>query len=124
MKEKRRYILYRIESAKKLGENEAKTLLNDAIMHLYGENGISKANAHVKFFNENEQLMLVLCSLGMQEEVIAALALKLEFQNEKIALRLQKIYGTVKNAEKFFPDARKKLKERKMRKDNGRWNKA
>ncbi|MEK6953365.1 MAG: Rpp14/Pop5 family protein, partial [Candidatus Micrarchaeota archaeon] len=74
--------------------------------------GASEAALQLKAFNSAEQLMLVKSSLASHQKVIAALALKNTFRGEKVAIRSQKVYGTLDKAKVPFPS----LKERKGKK--------
>ncbi len=106
MKRKRRYLLLKLERPRPFAEEEARALGEEAILESLGEKGASVAQARLRLFNEKEQQALVYCSLGSTESVIAAFALKRYFRREDVAVRLQKIFGTLKKALPLFPEAR------------------
>lgn len=107
MREKRRYLQLQIVSGKKYSEEEAKHLLYESVFQVLGEKGASMAALGLKAFEGGGQLMLVKCSLKSHQEVIAALALKTLFRGEKVAIRLQKIYGTLEKAKMPFKSLKK-----------------
>ena len=106
MREKRRYLLVQIQSPRRFSESDAKALFRDAVSQLLGEFGSSQSKLSLKFFDEQKQLGLLRCALSEQEKVVAAFALKSSFNGQPVALRLQKIFGTLVNTRDIFPGAR------------------
>ena len=107
MKRKHRFLLVKLERSAPLSEAEARVLVEEAVLEALGERGASQAQARLRWFNAKEQLALVYCSLEGVEPVISAFALKRYFGGKDAALRLQKVFGTLKKAEGLFPDAPK-----------------
>ncbi len=94
MREKKRYLLYKIEG-QELDEKSLRLLVRKAVYGFLGEHGASSANAKVLEFAGDK--FLIKCSLKSVEQVIASLALQVEYNNKPIALRLQKMSGAVKH---------------------------
>ena len=106
MKRKRRYLLFQLVRGTPFTEAEARALGDQTVMESLGEQGSSRAEYRLKFFNAEKQWALVQCALESQEAVIAAFALKRFFNGVDVALRLQKIFGTLQKALPLFPDAK------------------
>lgn len=96
--EKVRYLAFRLEAAdgKPLSPEEAKHAAYEAMFSLWGEAGASKARLRLAAFNEKNQAGVLSCRLAFLEQTIAALALKTGFRNAPIAIRLEKISGTLR----------------------------
>lgn len=105
MREKRRYLLSHLESKVRHSEDDARRMVSDAVLQLFGEQGVSRARLSLKAFDAEKQLLLVRCSLASSEKVMAALALKTVYRTERLALRLAKVFGTLRKARDFFPEA-------------------
>ncbi|MFH0971305.1 MAG: Rpp14/Pop5 family protein [Candidatus Micrarchaeota archaeon] len=103
MREKRRYLQFQLISQKRLSEEDAKHLVYEAVFQLVGEQGASEAALQLKAFDGGKQLLLLKCASKAHQKVIAALALKTIFRGGKVALRLQRIYGTLMKAKAIFP---------------------
>ena len=86
----------KIESEKPLAEREARQCVSQAILDFIGELGSSTAPPQVKLFNEKQQTLLVKVANEEVDKVISALALKTSFNTQRIALRLERISGTIK----------------------------
>src|SRR3989338_2734585 len=96
MRDKKRYLLYAIEG-QQLDEKAARLAVRNAVYAFLGEKGASEANAKFMEFNAGKQLFLLRCALGSLESTIAAIALQTTFNARPIALRLQKMSGSVKH---------------------------
>jgi RNase P/RNase MRP subunit POP5 len=97
MLEKKRYILYKVESTRKLTADEAKHLAYAALFEFLGEQGSSRAGTQFKAFSEQKQEGIVKCKPEAVEEVIAALAAKRFWNKEPVALRVQRVSGAIGN---------------------------
>ncbi len=96
MRFKKRYLLYKIEG-QKLTEKELRLVVNKSIAGFIGEMGTSEANIKIMGFNEVKQLFFIRSALDSVETIIAALAFVTSFNNGSVALRLQKMSGSVKH---------------------------
>ncbi|MFH1107195.1 MAG: Rpp14/Pop5 family protein [Candidatus Micrarchaeota archaeon] len=113
---KRRYLLVKIDSAAPVSAGDAEALFRSAVLEAFGEKGIADSSLKLKAFNEPEQLALVRCSLAFQERAVAAFALKRLHDGHGIALRLQKIFGTLKKARPLFPGLSAAVRRRQPQK--------
>lgn len=98
MRDKKRY-LQLIVLGQKLDERKAKHLVYDAIFSFLGEKTAGKAGVSLKAFDVETQSAVVKCDLKYLEQVISALALKRFFEGKDVALRLEKISGSVSNVD-------------------------
>ncbi len=96
MRFKKRYLLYKVEG-QKLTEKELRLVVNKSIAGFIGEMGTSEANLKIMDFNEAKQLFFIRSALDSVETIIAALAFVTSFNNAPVALRLQKMSGSVKH---------------------------
>lgn len=96
MRDKKRYLLYAIEG-QQIDEKTARLAVRNAVYAFLGEKGASEANAKFMEFNAAKQLFLLRCALHSLEGTIAAIALQTSFNGRPIALRLQKMSGSVKH---------------------------
>ena len=96
MRDKKRYLQLKIIGGK-LDEKKAKHLVYDAVFSFLGEKTAGKAGVSLKSFDAEKQLVVVKCDLKFLEQTIAALALKRFFEGRDVALRLEKISGSVSN---------------------------
>lgn len=95
--EKKRYLLLQLEAegGAKLSQDDFKHACYEAVFALLGEAGAARAALQPKLFDAQKQLGVIKCSLASLNKVIAALACKNSFKGRKIALRLQKISGSI-----------------------------
>ena len=107
MKRKRRYLLFKLDRAMPFSEEEVRSLAEETVLECLGEKGASVAQARLRLFNKEMQLALVQCSLESAESVLAAFAIKRYSRKEDVALRLQKIFGTLHKALPLFPGAKR-----------------
>lgn len=96
MREKKRYLLVKFESdGGSLDEKAAKHLVYNAVFELLGEAGAARAGAQLKEFDAKRQAGVVKCQTLMLEKAIAALALKRFDAGKNVAIRLEKISGSI-----------------------------
>ncbi len=96
MRLKKRYLLYKIEG-QQLDEKAVRLAVRNAVYSFLGEKGASEANVKVMGFDAVKQAFFVRCALDSLESVIASIALQTTFKERPIAMRLQKMSGSVKN---------------------------
>ncbi len=97
MLEKRRYLRLKLEREGSAGftAEEAKHAVYEAVFSLLGEGGAAKANVQAKEFDPAKQEIVIKCATRELDNVIAALAAKVEFRGAKAALRLLKVSGAI-----------------------------
>jgi len=95
MREKKRYLLLKIDSPEPLAGDAAKDLLYAAVFEMLGEAGASRAGIGFKEFNEARQQAIVRCANASIEQVIAAFAAKRFHGNKDVAIRLLRVSGMI-----------------------------
>jgi len=98
MREKKRYIHFRLECGKKLSESEAREEIYNAILSFLGELGFSKANPRLVEFGNNSGALL--CSNHEVQKVKAALALVGKIKGEDGCIRVLKVSGMMGKLQK------------------------
>ncbi|MFH1246837.1 MAG: Rpp14/Pop5 family protein [Candidatus Micrarchaeota archaeon] len=96
MRTKKRYLLYKVEG-QQLDEKSARLAVRNAVYAFLGEKGASEANVKFMGFDSAKQLFFLRCALESLESTIAAIALQTAFNAKPLALRLEKMSGSVKN---------------------------
>ncbi|MFH0835626.1 MAG: Rpp14/Pop5 family protein [Candidatus Micrarchaeota archaeon] len=96
MKQKNRFLRFAVECGAKLGEQDARKLVEEALVQVIGSNGIAKHRVEFRKFDEAAQVFWLRCSSAGVDEVVAAIALKRFFEGKDIALRLQLVSGSLK----------------------------
>jgi ribonuclease P/MRP protein subunit POP5 len=93
MREKRRYIHFRLDCRHMLTESGARDELYGAILSFLGELGFSKANPKLVEFKDNSGILL--CSNSEVQKVKAALALVNKIKGEGGCIRVLKVSGMI-----------------------------
>jgi len=91
MREKRRYIYFKIELGRNLTETEARDEIYRAILSFAGEFGFSKASPKLIEFRDNSGVLL--CSNAETQKVKAALALVGRIKGEEGCIRVLRVSG-------------------------------
>ena len=99
MREKKRYLKIKVEAEKPVGETEAKHLVYEAVFSMLSELGASKASAFLKEWSEEKQEGIVRCANAYVYDVTAALAAKRYWRGQDVAVRVEKISGSIKGLE-------------------------
>jgi len=95
MREKHRYILYKVEAAQPLFEEQVKRASYAAVLSFLGEYGASLASPKFISYDPKTQLAILRCNHTETQKVKAALALCASIEGKKAAFRLQKVSGTI-----------------------------
>jgi ribonuclease P/MRP protein subunit POP5 len=98
MRDKRRYIHFRLECRQKLSESEARDEVYNATLSFLGELGFSKANPRLVEFKDNSGVLL--CSNNEAQRVKAALALVGKVKGEDGCIRVLKVSGMISKLQK------------------------
>ncbi|MBI5036559.1 hypothetical protein HZC09_04400 [Candidatus Micrarchaeota archaeon] len=92
MKEKRRYLKIKVEGVEG-GEEQARKAVNSALFEYLGQSGFSKAKPQaIKFV---PPYLILRCRNDQLDEVVAALSLKRFHEGKSVALRTEKVSGTI-----------------------------
>ncbi len=97
MKDKKRYVLIKVQSLVNLDSEEIKKAIYQASLTLWGEGGLSKANLRFLEYDAKTNLALICVNTGELENTLCALALKVKYNEQPIALRTIKLSGTIKS---------------------------
>ena len=95
MREKQRYILFKVEAEAPVSEEQVKRAAYGAVLSFLGEYGSSLANPKFIGFRESEGLAVLKCSHTEVEKIKAALALCNSVEGRRAAFRLRKVSGTI-----------------------------
>ncbi|MEK6924548.1 MAG: Rpp14/Pop5 family protein [Candidatus Micrarchaeota archaeon] len=95
MREKKRYVSFKLEFERPLGEKEASQVIEQAVLEAFGQQGLSQTKVKLAFFNPGAQEGAVKCSLAGLEKTVQALALKTRWEGKQIAVRTVKTSGCV-----------------------------
>ena len=93
MREKRRYMHFKIECNRRLTEVEAREELYHALLSFIGELGFSKANPKLVEFKDNSGVLM--CSNKEVPSVKAALALVSKIKDGDGCVRVLKVSGMI-----------------------------
>ncbi|MFA6036278.1 MAG: Rpp14/Pop5 family protein [Candidatus Micrarchaeia archaeon] len=99
MREKWRYISFKLECEGSLSASEAKDGIEKGILRFIGELGASKAKPKVLEYDASKMEGIVRCENAGLPEVRAALALISSIANRKCAVRTMKTSGTIARLE-------------------------
>ncbi|MEM0475411.1 MAG: Rpp14/Pop5 family protein [Candidatus Norongarragalinales archaeon] len=95
VREKSRYLLFRLESPQPISVKDARYLLYSAAIEFLGEAGAARSRLRLVEFDDASQRGIAKCALSGLEESIAALALKRFWQGRDVAIRVEKISGVI-----------------------------
>ncbi|VVB65566.1 Ribonuclease P protein component 2 [Candidatus Gugararchaeum adminiculabundum] len=95
LREKKRYICFRIDSTKQLHQPEAALLIERAVIHLFGEQGYSEINPRVIEFDHDSQTGIAKCARNSLEQFKASMALVSNIFGTPGAVRLTGVCATI-----------------------------
>ncbi|MFH0817882.1 MAG: Rpp14/Pop5 family protein [Candidatus Micrarchaeota archaeon] len=96
MRDKRRYVSFKIEAEMPVSEKEAFDAIFCSILSFLGEFGYSKANPKQIRFDQKTGFGVIRCSATEVENVRASLAYLSKIVNRKAAVRLLSNSGSMK----------------------------
>lgn len=99
-RQKRRYLLLRIDSDSKPSQQDLIEAIWGSITKLYGECGASATNLSVINYNEENKRALIRVSLNALQSIRASLALITRIGDKDAAIHLISVSGTMKSLEK------------------------
>ncbi|MFH1447729.1 MAG: Rpp14/Pop5 family protein [Candidatus Micrarchaeota archaeon] len=102
IREKKRYIAFRIEAEVKLSEGELRNGLQDALLSFVGEFGYSKANPKIIQFNSANRFGIMRCVPEEMNAMRTSLALINSISGKKVAVRLLGASGTLRKLRGTF----------------------
>lgn len=98
LKEKKRYILFEIESERKFGKEEAKAAVLSVLSENLGSMGLADAEIAFIDFDEKTQKGILRCTAKKLEQTRAALTLLSEINLYKAFLIIRTVTGSIKKA--------------------------
>ena len=104
LREKRRYIAFKIHCAKTLQELEVNGAIYQSVLNLLGELGMAEASVFILrgIYTPDKKIGLIRCSHTAVEHVRAALALASRVGEEPIMIEVLGISGTIKAARRKY----------------------
>ncbi|MFH1470122.1 MAG: Rpp14/Pop5 family protein [Candidatus Micrarchaeota archaeon] len=96
MRDKRRYVSFRIEAEGPISEKEAFDSLASSLLSFLGELGYSKANPKPMKFESSTGFGIIRCAVPEVDNVWAGLALISKINGKKAAVRLLANSGSIK----------------------------
>ena len=102
MREKRRYIVFRLHSKEPLGFVDAKNAIMNSVNNWLGDNDMARARVWVikNLWNRKEQTGFIRCSHRFVDEVKVALALVHQIGDEKVIIQATRVASTIKSGKK------------------------
>jgi ribonuclease P/MRP protein subunit POP5 len=100
MRDKRRYISFRIEASAPLGEDEVKKGLAGAVLSFIGEAGFARAGPRLIKFDSVAGFGELRCAADQVESVRSSLALLSSINGKKAAIRILGNSGSLKKLRK------------------------
>ena len=97
---KRRYLALRIEGARPSDEAALRRLILEALVRLFGEDGVVKTRPKIIEYRPSEGIGIVGCSHKHMGLLRAALASVVEVDGEPIALHVVDVSGTLRTLRK------------------------
>ena len=104
LREKRRYIAFKIHCAKTLQELEVNGAIYQSVLNLLGELGMAESSVFILrgIYTPDKKIGLIRCSHTAVEHVRAALALASRVGEEPIMIEVLGISGTIKAARRKY----------------------
>lgn len=106
LREKKRYIVFKIFSERKLNYTEFNQVIWKSILDFLGELKASELNLWVikNLFDEENQKGIIRCSHNSIEEIRAALSLVSYIEDTRVTISIKAVTGTIKSAKtKYLP---------------------
>jgi len=104
LREKRRYVAFKVHCAKPLQELEINTVIWQSILNFLGELGAAEAGIYVLkgLYTPEKKIGLIRCSHTAVEHLRAALAMVSRMGNEPVMIEVLGISGTIKAARRKY----------------------
>jgi ribonuclease P/MRP protein subunit POP5 len=96
MRDKRRYVSFKVEAEGASSEREAGDALKSAVLAFLGELGYAKANPKPILFDPNTGFGIIRCAATETEFIRSSLALISKIGGKKAAVRLLSNSGSIK----------------------------
>jgi len=102
MREKKRYIVFRLHTKNPIGFIDAKNAIMNSINNWLGDNDMARARVWIikNLWNKKEQTGFIRCSHKFVDEVKVALALVHQIGDERSIIQTIKVTSTIKSGKK------------------------
>ena len=102
LRERRRYVVFKIISDKKFTKKEVEKALTSVIFRAIGLFGAVDSSYWLVKFYEDKQIGIIRVTNKYKDKLFACLAFFNEVEGEKITLKLIKTTGTIKKADEII----------------------
>lgn len=100
LREKKRYILFELNSPELLNEKEVKHAITDVLLRLFGEVGYADLNAQLMEWNPQKKQGILRCALALEHQCKAALLFVKEVAGKSATPKTLKTSGTIAKLKK------------------------
>ncbi len=97
LRDKKRYISFKLESDKKFSEKEAKKVIWDKFLQLYGEVGCAESKYWIMSFDSDKGIGILRSDLKSVEKAKAGLLLLTKIDKNSVIPLILGISGTIKS---------------------------
>jgi len=102
MREKRRYIVFRVHSKQPVEFNDAKNAMMNSLANWLGDNDMARARIWVmkNLWNRKEQSGFIRCSHRLVDEIKVALGLVHQVGDQRVIIQTTRVASTIKSGKK------------------------
>ncbi|MCD4739868.1 ribonuclease P protein component 2 [archaeon] len=111
LREKRRYISFKVHAKMLFTENQVKHSLNNSILDLLGERGVASSGFNIVEYNEQMMSGIARSTNEQLDNVIFALTLIKDVQGKNAWCQILGVSGTIESCQKKFPWTEKILEK-------------
>ncbi len=103
MREKRRYIVFRLHSKEPVTFADAKNAITNSVINWLGDNEMARARIWVikNLWNQKEQIGFVRCSHRFVDKIKVALGLVHQIGDQKVIIQSMKVTATIKSGKQL-----------------------
>jgi RNase P/RNase MRP subunit POP5 len=99
MREKKRYIVFRLHSKESVVYQDAKNAILNSINNWLGDNDMARANIWIikNLWNQKEQSGFIRCSHRLVDEIKVALGLVHQIGDQRVIIQTTRVAATIKS---------------------------
>lgn len=120
LKEKRRYLAFKVHAKMRFTENQVKHSLNESLLTLLGEDGAAKSHFRIVEYDESTMSGIARSTHDMLDQVLFTLTLIKDVQGKNAWCEILGVSGTIEACKKKHPysqeEPEKPAKERLRKK--------
>ncbi len=104
LRDKHRYIVFKLVSRKKFGVGDVVSSLWPAILQLFGEVGTSKINMRIlgNLYDKEQSVGVISCERESVEDIRSALSSIRQISGENVMFKTLGVTGTIRSAKQKF----------------------